>query len=67
MLDHQFHNRLLELLVFVNDYDGLGIVGYLFVHHRCSIGGILDVAEELLDFSFHLVHVHVADNDDTLI
>ena len=56
------------LLVLINDKDGLLVVGHGVVFNLSCIGGRGgDVLEHLLDFTFHVIHVHVTHDDQRLV
>ena len=65
---HEHHQLVhLQLLVLLEDVDGLLIVGHLLGHHLRSLGAHFDAAEEFLHFGLNVVYVNVAHDDDGLV
>ena len=67
MLHHVLHHVGGLLLVLVDDYDRLCVVGHLLVNDGCDVGWILERTEEFLDFLLGVVNVYVTYNDNCLV
>ena len=67
VLHHDVNQVDLLLLVFVDDEDGLCIVGNGLCGYQRAVLGQHDGREERLDFLLYLVHIHITHDDDALI
>ena len=67
VLHHDVNQVDLLLLVFVDDEDGLCIVGNGLCGYQRTVLGQHDGREERLDFLLYLVHIHITHDDDALI
>ena len=55
------------LLVLLDGYEGLLVVGHREIFANRSVGSCrLDISKHLLDLLLHLIHIHITHDDDTL-
>ena len=67
MLEYQLYGVDALLLVLVDYYDGLCVVGHGLGLDRRRVGRHLYASEELLYLGFYVVYVDIAHHDDALV
>ena len=67
MLHAQRYTGSLFLFIFINNNNGLSIIGYKLIYNGSFVHWVLDITEKLFDLRLNLVHIDIAYDNQSLM